>query len=248
MKHGIPGLLRQTLRVGLGHHNDSYFHSKHWSETSWKSSVIDKINEETRLRSTIYKKMDIGIYEIASLQHRSTDYYENCNVYVLICKGFCAILFVAAPHQVTLQHINFCTAQSIAKNDANFALSPTFRYVSNESPLKSTRGLLATDHVILNHGQVTRTTPELAPPLQTTIPHQREDVSSLDRFNVHLCPTRPVFSGTGLELVTRQATIRYLYHSATAAKPVTEVLALYRPRVCDRDLIVTLNHSQVCWI
>ncbi|GFV77003.1 hypothetical protein TNCV_690731 [Trichonephila clavipes] len=28
----------------------------------------------------------------------------------------------------------------------------------------ATRGLLATDHVILNHGQVTRTTPELAPP------------------------------------------------------------------------------------
>ncbi|GFY08140.1 hypothetical protein TNCV_1355531 [Trichonephila clavipes] len=28
----------------------------------------------------------------------------------------------------------------------------------------TTRGLLATDHVILNHGQVTWTTPELAPP------------------------------------------------------------------------------------
>ncbi|GFX43027.1 hypothetical protein TNCV_2710721 [Trichonephila clavipes] len=29
------------------------------------------------------------------------------------------------------------------------------------------------------------TTPELAPPLLTTTPHQREDVSALDRFNVH---------------------------------------------------------------
>ncbi|GFV26056.1 hypothetical protein TNCV_4398681 [Trichonephila clavipes] len=38
---------------------------------------------------------------------------------------------------------------------------------------------------ILNHGQVTWTTPELAPPLLTTTPHQREDVSALDRFNVH---------------------------------------------------------------
>ncbi|GFU89725.1 hypothetical protein TNCV_1058131 [Trichonephila clavipes] len=28
----------------------------------------------------------------------------------------------------------------------------------------TTRGLLVTDHVILNHGQVTWTTPELAPP------------------------------------------------------------------------------------
>ncbi|GFX58322.1 uncharacterized protein TNCV_205091 [Trichonephila clavipes] len=83
------------------------------------------------------------------------------------------------------------------------------------SILLATRGLLATDHVILNHGQVTWTTPELAPPLLTTPPHQREDVSALDRFNVHRCPTRRVFSGTGLELVTRQATIRYLYHSAS---------------------------------
>ncbi|GFX74037.1 uncharacterized protein TNCV_4475351 [Trichonephila clavipes] len=76
----------------------------------------------------------------------------------------------------------------------------------------ATRGLLATDHVILNHGQVTWTTPELF-----ILPHQREDVSALDRFNVHRCPTRRVFSGTGLEPVTKQATVRYLYHSATAA-------------------------------
>ncbi|GFT28751.1 uncharacterized protein TNCV_3584851 [Trichonephila clavipes] len=67
------------------------------------------------------------------------------------------------------------------------------------------------DHVILNHGQVTWTTPELVPPLLTTSPHQQEDVSASS------CPTRRVFSGTGLELVTRQVTIRYLYHSATAA-------------------------------
>ncbi|GFX74584.1 uncharacterized protein TNCV_1158011 [Trichonephila clavipes] len=51
------------------------------------------------------------------------------------------------------------------------------------------------DHVILNQGQVTWTTPELAPPLLTTTPHQLEDVSALDRFNVHRCPTRRVFSG-----------------------------------------------------
>ncbi|GFX97292.1 uncharacterized protein TNCV_1076631 [Trichonephila clavipes] len=66
----------------------------------------------------------------------------------------------------------------------------------------ATRGLLETDHVILNHGQVTRTTPELAPPLLTTTPHQREDVSAHDRFNVYRCPTRRDFSGTGLELLT----------------------------------------------
>ncbi|GFW03604.1 uncharacterized protein TNCV_3988231 [Trichonephila clavipes] len=60
------------------------------------------------------------------------------------------------------------------------------------------------------------------PPLLTTTPHQREDVSALDRFNVHRCPTRRVFSGTGLEPVTKQATVRYLYHSATAAAQFTE--------------------------
>ncbi|GFV71118.1 uncharacterized protein TNCV_4130021 [Trichonephila clavipes] len=70
------------------------------------------------------------------------------------------------------------------------------------SHCSATRGLLATDHVILNHGQVTWTTPELAPPLLTTTPHRREDVSALDRFNVHRCPTRRVFSGTGIEHMT----------------------------------------------
>ncbi|GFW54528.1 uncharacterized protein TNCV_2232021 [Trichonephila clavipes] len=53
------------------------------------------------------------------------------------------------------------------------------------------------------------------PPLLTTTPQQREDVSALDRFSVHRCPTWRVFSGTGLELVTKPATIRY--HSVTAA-------------------------------
>ncbi|GFU68073.1 uncharacterized protein TNCV_2824161 [Trichonephila clavipes] len=62
---------------------------------------------------------------------------------------------------------------------------------------RATRGLLATDH-----GQVTWTTPKLAPLLLTTTPHQREDVSALDRFNVHGCPTRRFFSRTGLELMT----------------------------------------------
>ncbi|GFX55812.1 hypothetical protein TNCV_609781 [Trichonephila clavipes] len=44
-------------------------------------------------------------------------------------------------------------------------------------------------------------TPELAPPLLAATPHQREDVSALDRFGAHRCPARRVFSGTGLELL-----------------------------------------------
>ncbi|GFY03585.1 uncharacterized protein TNCV_3092111 [Trichonephila clavipes] len=66
----------------------------------------------------------------------------------------------------------------------------------------ATRGLLATDLVILNHGQVTRMTPEVAPHLLTTTPHQRKDVRALDKFVVHRCLTRRVFSGTKLEFVT----------------------------------------------
>ncbi|GFT21491.1 transposable element Tcb2 transposase [Trichonephila clavipes] len=85
------------------------------------------------------------------------------------------------------------------------------------SHCSATQGLLATDHVILNHGQVTWTTPELAPPSPNYHTTPREDVSALDRFNVHRCPRRRVFSGTGLEPVTKQATFRYLYHSSTTA-------------------------------
>ncbi|GFW84925.1 hypothetical protein TNCV_682131 [Trichonephila clavipes] len=36
--------------------------------------------------------------------------------------------------------------------------------ILSENQDMTARGLLATDHVILNHGQVTWTTPELAPP------------------------------------------------------------------------------------
>ncbi|GFT26212.1 uncharacterized protein TNCV_1544221 [Trichonephila clavipes] len=92
--------------------------------------------------------------------------------------------------------------------------------------LSYTGAFVATDHVILNHDQVTWTTPKLAPPLLTTTPHQREDVSALNRFSMHRCPTRWVFSGTGLELVTRQATIRYLYHSAIAARTNSQIMDL----------------------
>ncbi|GFT77021.1 hypothetical protein TNCV_1099171 [Trichonephila clavipes] len=61
----------------------------------------------------------------------------------------------------------------------------------------ATRRLLATDIVILNHSQVTRTTPELAPPLLTSTPYQGEEVSASTDSRL---TTRWVFRGTGLEL------------------------------------------------
>ncbi|GFU97250.1 uncharacterized protein TNCV_4857721 [Trichonephila clavipes] len=59
-----------------------------------------------------------------------------------------------------------------------------------------TRAFVVMDHVILNRGQMPWTAHELAAPRLTTTPHQREDVSSLERFNVHRCPTRMVYSAT----------------------------------------------------
>ncbi|GFV92759.1 transposable element Tc1 transposase [Trichonephila clavipes] len=51
-----------------------------------------------------------------SLHKRSTDDFENWYVYVFFCgESFCANFFVAAPPQVAVQHINFCTVLSIAK-------------------------------------------------------------------------------------------------------------------------------------
>ncbi|GFW44629.1 uncharacterized protein TNCV_4481741 [Trichonephila clavipes] len=122
----------------------------------------------------------------------------------------------------------------------------------NLYPDRTTRGLLATGNVILNYGQVTWATPELAPPLLTTPPHQLEDVSALDRFNVHRCSTRRVFSGIGLELVTRQATIRYLYHSATAATgsfhaEIVEVeIEVVSPSIVPLGNFAELNRTVTC--
>ncbi|GFW18207.1 uncharacterized protein TNCV_4007471 [Trichonephila clavipes] len=136
-------------------------------------------------------------------------------------------LHYTGSHADTTSSIDWSQPISIHRKGCHFnesskrllGIARLFWILSTKLPTitDAARGLLATDHVILDHGQVTWTTPELAPPLLTTTPHQREDVSAFDRFNVHRCPTRRVFSGTGFELVTRQATIRHLDHSATAA-------------------------------
>ncbi|GFU63859.1 hypothetical protein TNCV_3496711 [Trichonephila clavipes] len=75
-------------------------------------------------------------------------------------------------------------------------------------------------------------------------------MSALDRFNVHRCPTRRVFSGTGIELMTRQATIRYLYHSATAAISYGEkqLRPLYRGstrifEICDLEVSLPMSYD-----
>ncbi|GFS84462.1 hypothetical protein TNCV_4606461 [Trichonephila clavipes] len=63
---------------------------------------------------------------------------------------------------------------------------------------------------------------ELASPLLITTPNQREDLSALDRFNVHRTLTRRVFSDSGFELMTRQPQIRYLgYRDHTRGKTLS---------------------------
>ncbi|GBM21284.1 hypothetical protein AVEN_53857-1, partial [Araneus ventricosus] len=60
----------------------------------------------------------------------------------------------------------------------------------------NTRAILAL--VILNRDQVTRATPETAPPLQASAPHQREDVSPSTYYLTSNKPnTRRIFSGIG---------------------------------------------------
>ncbi|GFX12492.1 hypothetical protein TNCV_2929861 [Trichonephila clavipes] len=45
--------------------------------------------------------MDVGMYGLASLQHCAIDHYENWHIYVVFCgEGSCAVLFVAALHQM----------------------------------------------------------------------------------------------------------------------------------------------------
>ncbi|GFT63471.1 uncharacterized protein TNCV_869571 [Trichonephila clavipes] len=80
-------------------------------------------------------------------------------------------------------------------NHGHMGFAELLRGGSNETTVLSyTRAFVVTDHVILNHGQVTWMTPGLAPPLLTTTPHQRNDLSALDRLNVHRCLMRPQFS------------------------------------------------------
>ncbi|GFX94334.1 hypothetical protein TNCV_4293791 [Trichonephila clavipes] len=74
---------------------------------------------------------------------------------------------------------------------------------------EAAQGLLVPDAVILNHGQVMRTTLELAP----AYPNH-----TLDVFNVYRPPSaRWVFCGTRLKLMSRRPRVCYLDHQAIAA-------------------------------
>ncbi|GFX79996.1 hypothetical protein TNCV_2890511 [Trichonephila clavipes] len=54
---------------------------------------------------------------IRVLQHQKDVNQKQhiCVKHDFVGEELCAIVFVAAPHQVMLQHIDFCTVQSFAK-------------------------------------------------------------------------------------------------------------------------------------
>ncbi|GFT24682.1 uncharacterized protein TNCV_2856181 [Trichonephila clavipes] len=115
------------------------------------------------------------------------------------------------------------TIQALSKSDNCSYCHRLYRHdFSRHNTVHSTtRGLWATDHVILNLRQVTWMTPELAtltpPPLLTITPQQREDVSALDRFNLHRCPSEGSLEWYWARTHGMPTMIRYLDHWAIAA-------------------------------
>ncbi|GBM72867.1 hypothetical protein AVEN_39763-1 [Araneus ventricosus] len=79
--------------------------------------------------------------------------------------------------------------------------------------LKQHEDYFGKDLVILNLGQMTRTTQELAPPLQTSTPHQREGVwlSTYD-LPCNKPNTRRISSGIGFRIWNPSALKSRPYH------------------------------------
>ncbi|GFU73504.1 hypothetical protein TNCV_931901 [Trichonephila clavipes] len=82
-------------------------------------------------------------------------------------------------------------------------------------------------------------------PVRGAISGRRKESTLLN--NVHRCPTRRVFSGTGLELVRRPATIGYLDLLATVATPLCQRKSARTTPVLLATDHVILTHGQVTW-
>ncbi|GFY35343.1 hypothetical protein TNCV_796951 [Trichonephila clavipes] len=102
------------------------------------------------------------------------------------------------------------TIHKLPPSSLNVPTTPTGTLITStdlsaSTPLHSgTKGTRhsATDLVILSHGQVTRRTLELAPPLLTITP--TGGCLSSRKIQLHRSPTRRIFSGTRVELMTRR--------------------------------------------
>ncbi|GFX99507.1 uncharacterized protein TNCV_3039821 [Trichonephila clavipes] len=95
------------------------------------------------------------------------------------------------------------TPQFIHGTGGERNIQPPAPTVSAATTLKTfgPTDLISPYSVFTGHGQMTWTTTELETPSPNYDTTPREGVSVLDQFNMHRCPTRRVFGGTGLELV-----------------------------------------------
>ncbi|GFS90496.1 hypothetical protein TNCV_4097011 [Trichonephila clavipes] len=90
----------------------------------------------------------------------------------------------------------------------------TYMVLKAKATDRPTRGLFTTDLVILNHGQVTRTTPELAP--LSLLPHHNDGRTFQLSTDVHCSPTRKGLQWYWARNRDKPATIRYLDHMGYA--------------------------------
>ncbi|GFS58770.1 hypothetical protein TNCV_4270851 [Trichonephila clavipes] len=102
------------------------------------------------------------------------------------------------------------------------------------------------DLVILKNGQMTRATPELAHPL-SQLPHQRDDISALDRYNVHRCPKRWHWARTR-DMPTM---IRYLDHLIPRPQVHAEIVGwryVVSQSIIPSGNFTELNHTVTCMV
>ncbi|GFU74033.1 hypothetical protein TNCV_1641591 [Trichonephila clavipes] len=120
---------------------------------------------------------------------------------------------------------------------------------------QTTRGLLATDHVILNHGQVTWTTPELAPPLLTTTPHQRDGGLWKSRVKAVKYHLRRVMVGRPITAIAEPSLTEVsdnrdvLRHGATGPDPRASATmgASSRSRLSLNKIIIRIISTVKCY-
>ncbi|GFX94904.1 hypothetical protein TNCV_2379771 [Trichonephila clavipes] len=96
------------------------------------------------------------------------------------CPFMTAVDFLHHESPPTMAGVEPATLGADGQQQTNYATQTA------KAEISATRSPLATDLIILNHGQVTRTVPELAPPLPSTTPTVGR--LSSRQINVHSHP------------------------------------------------------------
>ncbi|GFW40927.1 uncharacterized protein TNCV_4369751 [Trichonephila clavipes] len=121
-----------------------------------KNDIRNKL-EKLELTYTEFDKADAALpIEFSEMEEFETKYYETKAKLQNILENSSVKTYVYNDNSDVFENVS-------NMKSSNFKLPKI-----NIEHFSAARGLLATDHVILNHGQVTWTTPELAPPHLTT--------------------------------------------------------------------------------